>query len=192
MHSVRFLCLIGGVMLFLGPAAGTISLDAHPLTPFIGERVYISGHSDIPNTIAVYLFVTGPGLNRAGATLENLQLKAGSGYFTSAFVHPDGTFEFEWNTAFIVGHLVPGTYRIYAVNVPLNLDRITDMDEIAMDYKEVTFQKPPSKDVGIGWGVPMAALLIAVSFLYAGQREERQGNASPSLAGESHFITIEK
>jgi len=158
-------------MLLAGSASGAITLDARPGTTHIGDRVHLSGHSGIPNTIAVYLFVTGPGLNRAGVTLENLHLQAGSGYFTTAFVHPDGTFEYEWNTGFIVGHLIPGTYRIYVVNVPLNLDRLTDMEEINMSYTDVTFHKPPSPGLPMEWGLPGVALVLSIALLVAKKRE---------------------
>ncbi|HOT02578.1 MAG TPA: hypothetical protein PK069_00175 [Methanolinea sp.] len=170
MHLARALIALLCLMLFLGPATGAISIDAQPGTSYIGERVHISGTSDIPNIIAVYLFVTGPGLNRAGATLENLHLPAGSGYFTSAYVHPDGRFEYEWNTGFIVGHLIPGTYRIYAVSVPLNLDRLTDTDEISVSYTDVTFSRPPSPEIGIPWEVSGASLALAAALLAAKRR----------------------
>lgn len=164
------LLIMGCLMLLAGSAVGAITIEAHPGTPDIGERVHISGISDIPNTIAVYLFVTGPGLNRAGATLENLQLAAGSGYFTSAYVHPDGRFEYEWNTGFIVGRLLPATYRIYVVSVPLNLDRLTDLDEISVSHTDVTFSRPPSPEIAMPWEIPAVSLAVAAAFLASKRR----------------------
>lgn len=164
--------VIAGCLIFLaGPATGAITIDAEPGTPCIGERVHISGISTIPNTIAVYLFVTGPGLNRAGVTLENLHLQAGSGYFTSAFVNPNGSFEYEWDTGFIVGHLIPATYRVYVVNVPLNLDRLTDMDDISVSYTDVTFSRPPSPELAVPWGVPAVSLAFAAAFLASRRKQ---------------------
>jgi len=163
--AARFFCLIGGLLLLAGFTAGAITLDANPGTFNIGDKVHISGHVGIPNTIAVYFFVTGPGLDRAGTTRENLNLKAGAGYFTSAFVHPDGTFAYEWDTAFTVGPLLPGTYRIYVVDVPLNLDRLTDREEISISSINVTFLKHHSTDVSMGWGVPFAAVLFSMGLL---------------------------
>ena len=171
-HLARALLASLCLMLVLGSATGAISIDAQPGTSHIGERVHISGTSDIPNIIAVYLFVTGPGLNRAGATLENLHLPAGSGYFTSAYVHPDGRFEYEWNTGFIVGRLVPGTYRIYAVSVPLNLDRLTDTDEISLSYTDVTFSRAPSPEIGMPWEVPGVSLVLAAALLASKRRRQ--------------------
>jgi hypothetical protein len=164
-HLAPLLLVTGCLMLFSGSAMGAITIDASPATPHIGERVQISGISDIPNTIAVYLFVTGPGLNRAGVTLENLQLPAGSGYFTSAYVHPDGRFEYEWNTGFVVGRLVPATYRIYAVSVPLNLERLTDTDEISVSYTDITFSSLPPPEIAIPWQIPAVSLVFAAAFL---------------------------
>ena len=170
-HLAPVLFVAGCLMLLAGSASGGITLDAQPHTPFIGDRVHISGISDIPNTIAVYLFVTGPGLNRAGVTLENLHLTAGSGFFTSAFVHPDGRFEYEWNTGFVVGQLIPATYRIYVVNVPLNLDRLTDRDEISLSHIDVTFSRPPSPEIGIPWGIPALSLAFAAAVLFSWRRK---------------------
>lgn len=168
---VRFLCLIGLCMMLAGTAAGAITIEATPSSPDVGDRVFITGHSATPHVIAAYLFVTGPGLDRAGVTLENLNLKAGYGHFTSAFVHPDGTFAYEWNTAFIAGRLVPGTYRIYAVDVPLNLERLTDTDEINMTFFDVTFTERPSTDIPLGWGMPLSALAFSAGVVAMRRRQ---------------------
>lgn len=158
-------------MLLAGIAAGAITLEATPSTLHVGDKVLISGHSGTPNIIAAYLFVTGPGLDRAGVTLENLNLKAGLGHFTSVFVHPDGTFAYEWNTAFTAGHFIPGTYRIYAVDVPLNLDRLTDTEEINMTFFDVTFTKRPATEIPLGCGIPLAALVFSLVFFMRRRRE---------------------
>ncbi|MDH7509590.1 MAG: hypothetical protein QHH04_00910 [Methanolinea sp.] len=154
-----------------GAAAGAISIDATPHDAYIGDRVHINGTTDGKNLIAVFLFVTGPGLDRAGVTLENMHLRAGTGYFTSAYVNPDGTFAYEWDTSFIVGNLVPGKYRIYAVNVPLNLARLTDTDSISVSSTEITFRRPPPRSLpGFGPEVLFPFFLI-IAFLCVYRRE---------------------
>lgn len=154
------LLFLAGLVVFGGYASAAISLDPNQGTFLVGDRVHVSGHLDAPNTIAVYLFVTGPGLDTAGVTLENLKLRAGSGYFTSAFVHPDGSFAYDWDTAFSVGPVVPGTYHIYVVDVPLNLDRLTDSGEISISSVNVTFKKRPSMGIPLGGVLPVAALFV--------------------------------
>lgn len=146
--------------LLTGAGTAGISIDATPRDAHIGDRIHINGTTDGKNLLAVFLFVTGPGLDRAGVTLENVNLKAGQGYFTSAFVNPDGSFIYDWDTSFIAGNLVPGTYRIYVVNVPLNLERLTDTDSIAVCSTELTFRKPPARNIP-GFGPSVFLGLIA-------------------------------
>lgn len=141
------LSLLVFFLVVTGAATGAISIDATPHDAYIGDRIHINGTIDGKNLIAIFLFVTGPGLDGAGVTLENIHLRAGSGYFTSAFVNPDGSFAYDWDTSFIVGNLVPGKYRIYAVNVPLNLARLTDTDSISVSSTEVTFRRPPPRSL---------------------------------------------
>ncbi len=171
MMAARSFCIIGGLMLLAGFSAGSIILDTDPGTFFIGDRVHISGHLEDSKSIAVFLFVTGEGLDPAGVTMENLNLPAGSGHFSSAFVHPDGKFIFEWDTAFSVGPLFPGTYRIYVVDVPLNLNRLTDTEDLSIAVLNVTFQKRPSTEIPLGWAVPPAALGCCAGILILKRRE---------------------
>lgn len=117
-------------------AADQLTIIAPGESHTIGDEVLLSGTSANSNIIAVYLFVTGPGLDARGVCLENLNLPAGQGYFTSASVNPDGTWHYAWNTAFLSGRLVPGTYTIYVVNVPLGLNRL---GKTAMATTNVTF-----------------------------------------------------
>jgi len=169
--AARSFCIIGGLMLLAGVCAGSITLDPNPGTFYIGDQVKISGHLEDSKSIAVFLFVTGEGLDPAGVTMENLKLRAGTGHFSSAFVHPDGRFTFEWDTAFSVGPLTPGTYRIYVVDVPLNLNRLTDTDELSVAVLNVTFQKHPSTEIPLGWAVPPAALGWVAGILFLNRRE---------------------
>lgn len=169
--AARSFCIIGGLMLLAGFCAGSITLDTDPGTFFIGDKVRISGHLENSKAIAVFLFVTGEGLDPAGVTMENLRLRAGSGYFSSAFVHPDGRFIFEWDTAFSVGPLIPGTYRVFVVDVPLNLNRLTDTEDLSVAVLNVTFKKHPSTEIPLGWALPPAALGCCAGILILKIRE---------------------
>lgn len=171
--SARSFCIIVGLMLLAGLCAGSITLDPNPGTFYIGDKVQISGYLEGSKSIAVFLFVTGEGLDPAGVTMENLKLRAGTGYFSSAFVHPDGRFTFEWDTAFSVGPLTPGNYRIYVVDVPLNLNRLTATDELSVAVLNVTFQKRPSTEIPLGWMVPPAALGSVAGILVLKRRKHR-------------------
>ncbi|MCQ8894688.1 MAG: hypothetical protein NQU46_08705 [Methanolinea sp.] len=167
-----FLTLTLFIFSLAGVAAATVSIDVQPHEARIGDRVHITGTTDGKNLIAVFLLVTGPGLDRAGVTLENIHLKAGSGYFTSAFVNPDGTFAYDWDTSFIVGHLSPGMYRIYAINVPLNLERLANSDEISVASTEVIFTKPPSRELA-GFGPALFLALVIPTVLFCARRKNK-------------------
>ncbi|HUU75114.1 MAG TPA: hypothetical protein VMW63_03385 [Methanoregulaceae archaeon] len=131
-----------------------ISIATSPQLCHIGEKIFLSGKTSIPNTIAVYLFLMGPGLDNRGVTLENLNLPAGQGYFTSAHVNGDGSWVYEWNTAFIAGRLQPGNYSVFVVKAPLSRDRIID-EEICS--ANITFTEPPQNP---SLAMPYPALAI--------------------------------
>lgn len=171
--SARAFCIIGILVLLAGFSAGDITLDTIPGPFFIGDKVRISGHLENSKSIAVFLFVTGEGLDPAGVTMENLRLRAGSGHFSSAFVHPDGKFAFEWDTAFSIGPLHPGTYHVYVVDVPLNLQRLTDSDELSVATLDVTFEKRPSTEIPLDWAVPTAALCASIALMVPGRKQYR-------------------
>ncbi|MBP1929554.1 hypothetical protein J2741_002101 [Methanolinea mesophila] len=130
-------CLI--LLFFTGCASAALSIGATPEAPAIGDRVLISGTTSMNNTIAVYLMVTGPGLDARGVTMENLNLPAGQGYFSSAHVGPDGRWEYEWNTGYMVGSLHPGTYTVHVVSVPVNMQHMSRQDNAAVN---ITFSAP--------------------------------------------------
>jgi hypothetical protein len=112
----------------------------------IGDQVVITGTTDAKDIIAVFLFVAGPGLNRRGVCMENLNLPAGAGYFTSAHVNPDGTWRYVWDTGYLAGRLVPGTYTVYVVNLPLGLPHT---GSVSFAKTNVTFTRMPSPGLGI-------------------------------------------
>lgn len=160
MHKIPVLALVF-LMVSSVPviASAVMTLEISPDLPVIGDRVLLQGKTSGDRTIAIYLILSGPGLDRRGVTLENVNLPAGQGYFTSAHVSPDGTWMYEWNTAFIAGTLEPVTYTVHAVEVPINLQRITDERVVS---QEVTFIQPVTTPALASQGL---FGIIPVSFL---------------------------
>lgn len=151
-------CILAGGISTCG--ASPVSIDAYPQVCEIGEQILLSGTTSLENTIAVYLFLVGPGLDGRGVTLENINLPAGQGYFTSAHVRNDDSWVYEWNTAFIAGRLEPGTYSIYVVNVPLGLDRILKENTCSANITFIEGVETPALCMPYA-AVSMLALLAA-------------------------------
>lgn len=102
-------------------SAIAIEINATPSQAHIGDTVTLKGSVTGIKTIAVYLFVTGPDLDNRGVTLENLNIPAGRGLFTTAPVNlNDGTWEYIWDTSVILGTLKPGTYTLFVVSTPVD------------------------------------------------------------------------
>ena len=140
-------------------AGAVMTLEISPDMPVIGDRILLQGKTTGDHIIAIYLVLSGPGLDRRGVTLENINLPAGQGYFTSAHVSPDGTWMYEWNTAFIAGTLEPVTYTVHAMEVPVNLQRLTDERIVS---QKVTFIQPVTTPALASQGL---FGIIPVSFL---------------------------
>lgn len=103
------LCLLPVLVL---PASGEVILNAgaSPTVVHIGDTITIQGNITGSPTIAVFLFVTGPGLDRRGVTLDNLNIPTGRGLFTTAPVELlTGNWTYSWDTSVILGTLQPGT-----------------------------------------------------------------------------------
>jgi hypothetical protein len=143
--------------------ADPLSISADPGVFSLGDRVELSGTTEARDIIAVYLLIVGPGLDARGVCLENLNLPAGQGYFTSARVKPDGTWRYEWNTAYVAGNLQPGTYTVYVENVPLNLHRMGTSARAGTNLTMVRGDSPglgADMQILAGAGMVVAALLI--------------------------------
>jgi hypothetical protein len=87
---------------------------AGALEAVLGETVMISGSA--PGADRIYLFMTGPNLDRNGVALHNPGLLASAGQFSTAKVSSAGHWEYKWNTGGI--GLDPGSYTIFAVTEP--------------------------------------------------------------------------
>lgn len=169
--------LLLAAALFTGavPVAGAIGLtiDAAPTDLHIGETVTISGTVTGINTIAVYLFVTGPGLDPRGVALDNLNIPAGRGLITSAPVNMmNGTWTYKWDTSVILGTLKPGKYTVHVVASPVERMRFVEGESASAD---VTFLPPllTPAQTPLGTTLPVAACgIAAVLFFLAGTRRK--------------------
>ena len=90
---MRWVCFLFFTAALLGvlaapvAAATALSITAIPQQVHIGDVVTLNGTITGITTIAVYLFVTGPDLDERGVTLDNLNIPAGRGLFTTAPVN---------------------------------------------------------------------------------------------------------
>lgn len=162
MQEIRNLFLLVLVLALLCIPAGTadrLTIGALPELSAIGDQVVLSGTTDSEEIIAVFLFVAGPGLDSRGVCLENLNLPAGHGYFTSAHVSPDGTWKYTWDTAYLAGRLLPGTYSVYVVNLPLGLPH---SGSVTFARTNITFTRRPDP------GLAPAALPLCIAGISGG------------------------
>jgi hypothetical protein len=99
--GMRWACLLIitaallGVVITPVAASTLLTISASPQQAHIGDVVTINGTVSGITTIAVYLFVTGLDLDTRGVTLENLNIPAGRGLFTTAPVRlSDGSWTY--------------------------------------------------------------------------------------------------
>jgi hypothetical protein len=169
------LLLVAAVFALSAPVAGAIgmTIDATPRDPKIGDTVTFNGTVTGINTIAVYLFVAGPGLDPGGVTLDNLNIPAGRGLFTTAPVNMEnGSWSYSWDTSVIIGTLKPGNYTVHVVASPVERMRFNEGESASVD---LTFLPPPEgePETPLCPVLPFAALGIAgVFFLGTGLKRK--------------------
>ena len=142
MCRVWSLLLVAAVSVLTVPVTGAIemTIDATPVELPVGDTVTLYGTVTGINTIAVYLFVTGPGLDPRGATLDNLNIPTGRGLFTTAPVNMrNGNWSYSWDTSVILGTLKPGNYTMHVVTSPVERMRFSEGESASVD---VTFLPP--------------------------------------------------
>ncbi|HNB03433.1 MAG TPA: hypothetical protein PLV88_04000 [Methanoregulaceae archaeon] len=163
------LLLLGSAFLIQGCAADHLTIGPLPELSEIGERIELNGTTDAKGTIAVFLLVSGPGLDKRGVCLENLNLPAGHGYFTSAYVNPDGTWRYIWDTNYLAGRLIPGTYTVYVVNLPLGLPH---SGSVSCAKTNITFTRMSDPGLGIDM-IPLCLAGISCAGLILVRRKKR-------------------
>jgi hypothetical protein len=163
------------ILLLTTPVAGAVGLtiDATPREPLIGDTVMFSGSVSGLKTIAVYLFVTGPGLDPRGVTLDNLNIPTGRGLFTTAPVNMEnGNWSYAWDTSVILGKLMPGNYTVHVVSSPVERLRFSEGESASVP---VTFLPGPLNPAGAPLDpvLPLAACGIAGILLLCGGIRKR-------------------
>jgi len=156
-----FTAALLGVMSTPVAASTVLSIYAFPQQANIGDVITLNGTVTGITTIAVYLFVTGPELDTRGVTLDNLNIPAGRGLFTTAPVNMnEGSWTYTWDTSVILGTLKPGKYTIYVESSPLDRLRYLSGDYATVDVEFLPSEKPAAR-TPLGPALP----LIAVGFL---------------------------
>jgi hypothetical protein len=178
---MRWLCILIITLAFLGAlvtpvaAATKLTISASPHQARIGDTIALNGTVSGITTIAVYLFVTGPDLDTRGVTLDNLNIPAGRGLFTTAPVQlSDGSWTYTWDTSVILGEIKPGNYTVYVVSSPLDRLRYV-REDFATARIEFLPSDKPSPETPLGTAVPVIAVgLGAVLGLYGSRIKEKR------------------
>jgi len=172
MRRERLAILAVILALFLAPCAGAISmtLNTSENKVHVGDMVRLSGSMTGVKTIAVYLFLIGPGLSHEGVTLENLNVPIGRGLYTTAPVDlVTGQWTYDWDTSVILGNLKPGKYKVYATyGMSTSVDQLMGPNS---DYDYATTEieflpsETPANEVPVPITLPLTALLFAAGIV---------------------------
>ncbi|MFA7303907.1 MAG: hypothetical protein WC015_05320 [Methanoregula sp.] len=152
-----------GILVCLVPSAGAITIDinATPAEPHIGDTVIISGNVTGLKTIAVYLYVKGQDLDPHGVILDNLNIPAGRGMFTTTPVNMgDGSWEYAWDTSVILGTLKPGRYTVYVMVSPMDRFRFVPEEQATVDLTFLPSNKPEN-EVPLSPAIPVMAVFFS-------------------------------
>jgi hypothetical protein len=149
---MRWLWILIITLAFLGAfvtpvaAATKLTISASPHQARIGDTITMNGTVSGITTIAVYLFVIGPDLDTRGVTLDNLNIPAGRGLFTTAPVQlSDGSWTYPWDTSVILGDMKPGKYTVYVVSSPLDRSRYVREDFATAEIEFLPSDKPAAE-----------------------------------------------
>ena len=166
--------LLGVVTTSVG-AATILTISASPQQAHIGDVIMINGTISGITTIAAYLFVTGPDLDTRGVTLENLNIPAGRGLFTTAPVQlNDGSWTYTWDTSVILGEMTPGKYTVYVVSSPLDRLRYVREDVATADVEFLASDKPLTQ-VPLEPAIPVIAVGVAAALgLWVSRQQDKK------------------
>jgi len=164
---MRWICLLVITAALLGTiampvaAAPVLTISASPHQVHIGDVVTLNGTVKGITTIAVYLFVIGPDLDTRGVTLDNLNIPAGRGLFTTAPVRlGDGSWTYTWDTSVILGEMNPGLYTVYVVSSPIDRLRYVSGDYATAEVEFLASDKPAA-ETPLEPVIPVIAVCIA-------------------------------
>ena len=145
MRWVCLLVILAALLVLAVPVSGAVALtiNASPAVAHIGDTITLNGTVSGTPTIAVFLFLTGRDLDSRGVALDNLNIPAGRGMFTTAPVQlMKGTWTYTWDTSVIIGTLEPGTYTVYVVDSPVDRLRFTKTEYATAEIKFLPSEKP--------------------------------------------------
>ncbi|MCK9630556.1 MAG: hypothetical protein M0R30_02840 [Methanoregula sp.] len=145
MIRAPLLVLLAAVLVMAVPVSGAVILTVNTSTSVanIGDTITLHGTVNGTPTIAVFLFVTGPDLDPRGVALDNLNIPAGRGMFTTAPVKlSDGTWTYVWDTSIILGPMKPGKYTVYVLDDPVDRQRFIKADYATADIEFLPSDKP--------------------------------------------------
>jgi hypothetical protein len=164
-----------GVVITPVAASTLLTISASPQQAHIGDVVTINGTVSGITTIAVYLFVTGPDLDTRGVTLENLNIPAGRGLFTTAPVRlSDGSWTYTWDTSVILGEMTLGKYTVYVVSSPV--DRLRNVrEDVATAEVEFLASDKPVTETPLKPAIPVIAVGVAAALgLWVSRQQEKR------------------
>jgi len=163
MKGLRLLFVLTALLFIALPVSGaaTLTINATTQTARIGDTIVLNGTVSGTTTIAVFLFLTGDGLDTRGVALDNLNIPAGRGMFTTAPVQlSDGSWSYTWDTSVILGALKPGKYTVFVVDRPV--DRLRPvMPEYATVEIEFHPAARPPEETPLDPIFPVSAVVIA-------------------------------
>jgi hypothetical protein len=156
-------------------AATVLTISASPKQAHIGDIVALNGTVSGITTIAVYLFLVGPDLDTRGVTLDNLNIPAGRGLFTTAPVQlSDGSWTYTWDTSVILGEMKPGIYTVYVVSSPLDRLRYVREDFATAEIEFLLSDKPVA-EIPLEPAIPVIAVGVgAVLGLYMSRMQGKR------------------
>jgi hypothetical protein len=164
MRREFLLVFLAALLIMAVPVSGTVTITANasPAVAPIGDTITLSGTVNGTTTIAVFLFVTGPDLDPRGVALDNLNIPAGRGMFTTAPVHlENGSWTYTWDTSIIIGTLKPGKYTVYVVDTPVDRQRFIKEEYATTEIEFLPSEKPPAN-------TPLDPLLPVLALVCAG------------------------
>ena len=175
MRRAPLLVLLAAVLVIAVPVSGAVVLTVNASTSVahIGDTITLNGTVKGTPTIAVFLFVTGPDLDPRGVALDNLNIPAGRGMFTTAPVKlSEGTWTYVWDTSVILGPMKPGKYTVYVLDDPVDRQRFMKADYATADIEFLPSDKPVA-ETPVGPLLPVFALGLAGCMLgIVGRKKE--------------------
>lgn len=139
----RIIYLLLGLALLALPASAAVSFSTPSSVDLtLGDPITLTGTAE--HTSVLYLFMTGPGMNPNGVSLNDRQALAETGNMVKAYVTPEGRWEYTWFTQAISGKsgLSAGTYTVYASDTPQHAGALVKCTGCAYDTITVTLSIP--------------------------------------------------